>query len=328
MNLINTIEQVRAIIGSSVRKDNTFEILKPYLEKTQTGLISQLIGADLLEEIAEPVEPGIKTKLQDLVKKAIVWNAFLESWYQALYEYSGSGIKKQDLRETSSLFRYQEEAVQKDIVKKADEAIEALMLFLEANAEQLPTYKNSAEFAQNFSYLISSPQALQISLPEISKSFRMYTVLRGFMERAERATVKSVMGSGLYDNLKSKVRSGTSLDADFKKLLLLCQEFTAPATLLEAMPWIRVQFSPSGIRIASVLNNLQDEAPISDTQTVWLMSILKDRVDQSKTALRMFLNANASNILFPEYFHSDLYRAPGSKPWIMPDNAGKKHFRL
>lgn len=315
------------MIGSGVRKENTFEILKPYLQKTETGLVSSLIGADLLAEISGDVV-GAAVTLKDLTTKAVIWNAYSDGWYQALYEFSGSGIKKQDVKNTESLFRYQEDAVQKDILRKADESIEALMLFLEANAAGFPTYKNSAEFAQNFTYLVSSPTALHWALPEVSKSYRMYNVLRGYMDRAERATAKTITGGALFDVLKTKVRSGDNLDSNFKKLLELCQEYIAPAALLEAMPWIRVQFSPAGVRIASVLNNLQDETPINDDQTKWLMGILEDRVAQSKTALRIYLNGAASLEVFPEYFLSELYRAPGSRQWSMPDNANKKHFRL
>lgn len=326
--LVTTIEQVRDVIGSAVRTENTFEILEPYLAKTEENLIAELIGQEQLTAMYGSVS-GSGLKLLDLIKKAIIWNGYLDGWYQGFYEFSGSGVGKAIVKDKKeSLFRYQEDQIQKDIVRKADDATERLMLFLETNAAYFPLYKNSEVYAQNFAYLVSTPGALQRALPEVSKSYRMYMVLRGYMNRIENASVRILTGDDLYDDLKLKVASGSALDINYKKLLILAQDYAAPATLLEAMPWIRVQFSPAGIRILSVLNNLQDETPVNDTQTQWLMGILEKRIDTAKTALRIFLNQAASNTVFPDYYHSDLYRAPGSRPWKMPDNEGKKHFRL
>lgn len=325
--LITTIEQVREVVGSAIRKENTFEVLKPYLEKTEENLIKDLIGADQLTALYTATS-GSAAILTDLVKKAIVWNGYQDAWYQGFYQFSSSGVNRQNVKDTEALFRYQEDNIQKDIVRKADEATERLMLFLEKGAESFPLYLNSFVYQANFGYVISTPGALQRALPEVSKSYRMYMVLRGYMERVENATVRSVAGDDLYQALKTKIAFGAALDANYKKLLALTQDFAAPATLLEAMPWIRVQFSPAGIRILSVLNNLQDETPINDTQTAWLMGILGERMEKAKTALRMFLNKVASETVFPEYFHSGLYQMPGAKKWTMPDNEGKKHFRL
>lgn len=326
--LVTNIEQVRDVIGGAIRVENTFEILEPYLKKTEDNLISDLIGQEQLTALYGNLS-GSALKLQELVRNAIIWNGYLDGWYQGFYEFSGSGVGKAVVKDKKeSLFRYQEDNIQKDIVRKADESTERLMLFLEMNASGFPLYKNSYVYAQNFAYLISTPGALQRALPEVSKSFRMYMVLRGYMDRVENATVRIVSGNELYEDLKLKVSSGSVMDSNYKKLLALAQDYAAPAVLLEAMPWIRVQFTPAGIRILSVLNNLQDETPVNDTQTQWLMEILNKRIDTAKTALRMFLNQVASEIVFPDYFHSDMYRAPGSRQWNMPDNEGKKHFRL
>ncbi|MCE6987495.1 DUF6712 family protein [Dyadobacter sp. CY323] len=328
MTLISSINQVREVIGAAVRKENTLDILRPYLDKTEEGLITSLIGADQLADLVGENLEGKKARLKKLVCSAIVWNGYQEAFSQALYEFTGSGVKKQDLKDTASLFRYQEEAVQKDIVKKADESIEALMMFLEANLADFPIYKGSAAFTQNYAYLISTPTALQKALPEVSKSYRMYWALRAYMERAERTTVKTVTGPALFQALKTKVRGGQALDENYSTLLELAQEYAAAETLLAAMPWMRVQFSPTGIRVASVLNNLADETPVNDDQTAWLMGIMEKRLDQTKTALRIFLNGKASPTVFPEYYASDLYRTPDSKKWTMPNNEGRKHFRM
>lgn len=326
MSLITDIDQVRAVIGAAIRKENTFEILEPYLKKAEAA-VAGLIGGQQLAALSGELE-GKPLALRALVESAIVWTGYQDAWYQGFYEFGGNGVTKQVSKDTQSLFRYQEDGVQKDIVKKADEATETLMTFLELNLADFPLYKESPEFSQNFSYLISTPAALDRALPEVSKSYRMYSVLRRFMDRTELETVQSVTGPALYFSLKEKIRSAQALDSNHKALLKLCQEFVAPAVLLDAMPWIRVQFSPTGVRIASVLNNLQDETPVNDPQTEWLMGLLRNRIDQAKTVLRMYLNGSAGPNVFPEYFNSGLYRTNDSRIWTLPDNEGRKHFRL
>lgn len=327
MNLITTIDQVRAVIGSAIRKDSTFEILKPYLDKAENELVKGLIGADQLAALAG-VQTGKAERLKTLTVNAIIWNGYQDAWFQGFYEFGGSGVNKQKGDKTESLFRYQEDAVQKDIIKKADESIETLMTFLEANLADFELYKNSAEFSQNFGYLISTPAALGRALPEVPKSYRMYSVLRRFMERVERETVKTITGDGLYFSLKEKIRTGQALDSNYKALLDICQEFAAPAVLLDALPWIRVQITPAGARIASVFNNLQDEAPVNDPQTAWLSNILENRIEHAKTRLRMYLNGTAGPGVFPEYYNSGLYRTNDSRKWALPNNEGRKHMRL
>lgn len=318
---------MRAIIGSAVRKDHTFEILGPYLNKAEKQLVAGLIGVNQLEALAGD-QAGKSAELKRLVESAIVWNGYQDAWHQAFYEFGTNGVGKTVTKDIQSLFRYQEDAVQKDIVRKADEAIESLMMFLEANLADFTLYKDSAEFSQNYGYLISTPAALERALPEVPKSYRMFSVLRRFMDRVELKTVKTVTGDGLYSSLKQKIRSGQALDANHQALLRLCQDFAAPAVLLNALPWIRVQISPAGVRIASVLNNLQDETPVNDPQAAWLTGILETQVEQAKTALRMYLNGTAGPGVFPEYFNSGLYRTNDSKKWTLPDNAGRKHFRF
>lgn len=327
MTLITTIDQVRAVIGSAVREENTLPILRPYLAKAEGELVTGLVGPAQMAAL-EGVQQGKAEILKKLVENAIIWNGYQDAWYQAFYQFTGSGVNKQKADKVESLFRYQEDGIQKDVIKKADEAIEALMTFLETNLADFPLYKDSPEFSQNFGYLISTPAALHRALPQVSKSYRMYTVLRGYMEAVELKTVKTVTGVGLYMNLKEKIRTGEALDNNHTELLRLCQDYTAAAVLLDAMPWIRVQFSPSGVRIASVFNNLQDETPLKDDQVDWLMGILKIRISDAKTALRMYLNGTAGPGVFPEYYASDLYRTPDSRKWTMPDNEGRKHFRL
>jgi len=327
MSLITTIEQVRDHIGNAIRKEHSLEILTPYLKKTEENLITDLIGQQQLTALYASVSGSLET-LKNLVVAAIVWNGYQEAWYQAFYQFGITGVNRTAVKETDNLFRYQEDAILKDIVRKADDAIERLMLFLERNLETFPLYKQSAQFSRNFAYLVSTPGSLQRSLPEVSKSYRMYSVLRLYMDRVELNTVRSTVGSDLYNDLKLKVSTSAALDSNYKKLLILTQDYVAPATLLEAMPWISIQFSPSGIRIMKVFNNLQDENPLSDIQAQSLMDNLRSRIASAKSALRVFLNSVASETVFPDYFHSDLYQAVGSKKWIIPDNSGRKHFRM
>lgn len=321
--LITTIDQVREVVGNAIRKENTYETLRPYLLQVEESLIGRLLGEAQLLAL-----DGATGKLAKLVQRAIVWNGYLEAWYHTMYELSGTGLNRQKPKDVELLFRYQEDNIRKDIVRKADASIEEMMEFLVANIADFPEWKASAEYKSNFDFLITSATALHESLPEVSQSYRMYMVLRGYMPRVERATVRVITGAALFDSLKADLKNGESLDENLSELLELANAYLAPATLLEAMPWIRVQFSTSGVRILSTMNNIQDEVAIKDEQSNYLMGVLRDRADAARAQLRKFLNDRASSVVFPEYFTSGLYVAPGSRQWRLPDNEGKHHFRL
>lgn len=334
--LITTIDQVREVVGTAIRKENTFDVLRPYLLQVEEGLVAGLIGqAQLtaLEAIDSAQADNKPARLLKLVQRAIVWNGYLEAWYHTMYELSGTGLNRQKPKDTELLFRYQEDNIRKDIVRKSDQAIEEMMDFLGANSADFSAWKESAEYKSNFSFLITSATALHESLPEVSQSYRMYMVLRAYMPRVERATVRVILGAALFDSLKAKLKAGgfDSAQPDnelYAQLLQLASNYLAPATLLEAMPFIRVQFSTSGVRILSTMNNLHDEVAIQDDQSSYLMGVLRDRANDAKAQLRKFLNDRASATVFPDYFTSGLYVAPGSRVWRLPDNDDKRHFRL
>lgn len=326
--LVTTIEEVREVVGNAIRKEGTFEVLKPFLDNVESSLITDLIGSEQLAEMAGNDTTDKLSVLRKLAKTAIIWNGYLDAWYHTFYQLGNTGISRQRPKDTEGLFRYQEEGIQKDILRKADTSIERLMDFLVSNIASFPKWKASQQHQANQVYLIATPTALHRSLPEVAQSYRMYMVLRGYMNRVERATANVVMGSGLFFSLTDKLRTGTDLDANYSRLHELAAEYVAPATLLEAMPWIRIQFTPNGVRVVNVMNNLQDEAAITDEQMRWLMDLLSDRVFKARAALRMFLNETSSSTVFPEYFNSGLYVAPGTRQWTMPDNEGKKHFRM
>lgn len=323
--IVTTIDQVREIVGVSIRKEGTFEVLKPYLDSAQTELLFGLIGGPMLAKIkTEPAD----SRIAKLTRVAIVWNGYLAAWYHTFYQLGNTGINRQAPKDTEQLFRYQEDAVQKDIVRKSDESIERLMEYLEANAAAWSDWTSSDAYKASFAYLIHGPARLHKSLPEVSKSYRMYNVLRGYMDRVERSTVAIITGPALFSSLKTKRKDNQALDEHYARLYELACDYVAPATLLEALPWIRVQFSVTGIRILSTLNNLQDETPVNDAQAEYLQARLKDRCDIARAELRGYLNAVASETVFPEYYHSGLYRRPGSRKWTLPNNEDKKHFRL
>lgn len=325
--LVNTIDQVRKVIGNAIRKEEMMGVFRPYLQTAQE-LIAKLIGEQQLEELQDPGTDEKKKKLLELVERAIVWNGYLDAWFHTFYEQSAKGLMRSAPKDTEQLFRYQEENIRKDIVKKADAAIEGLMEHLEKNQADFPAWMTSGEYRQNFQYLVNGPAELYRSLPEVTKSFRMYMVLRGYMERVELKSAAVIMGGSLFSQLKQKRVDGVALDANWTKLHRLAADYVAPATLLEALPWIRVQFTPDGIRIINVLNNLQDETPVNDGLVAVLTGLLQERVGVTQTALRKFLNETASESVFEDYYNSDLYRVPGSRVWKLPENEGKRHFRM
>lgn len=328
MKLVTTIEEVREVVGTAIRKENTFEVLKPFLDQVEATLIQGLLGAEQLTELVTGSTTDLQNELKILTKTAIVWNGYLDAWHHTFYQFGSTGISRQKPKETESLFRYQEEGIYKDILRKADTSVERLMDFLVANIDSFPKWKDSEEHQRNQIYIISTPTALHYALPEVAQSYRMYMVLRGYMSRVQRDTIKVVMGEALYTILTNKLRTGEALSADFVRLKELSAEYIAPVVLIEAMPWIRVQFTTSGVRVMNVMNNIMDESAITDEQTKWLMGRLTERADKAKTTLRLFLNEKASLALFPEYFNSGLYVSPGSRKWTMPDNEGRKHFRM
>lgn len=325
--LITNSAQIKEFAGG-IQKELSFDIIRPFIENAESVVIGSLLGSDFLAALAQPGLDASMSQVLRHAQRAIALTALHESMVSAMYQYGNSGLSRFLPKDAEKLSMWEVDVILSDAASRADQALEQLMAYLETNQVQLTAWRQSGAYQTINRNLIPSAGLLAQALPEASMSYRLFAVLKGYMPGTERKHVAGVTGSALLEELKTKLATGANLSDPETELWRMCRELLAPLTLWKALPFIQVRFFPDGVRIIQSFKGLKDEKAVDQQLITQLRSELYERAEDAKGALQRFLNQTASATVFPTYFHSLLYVAPGTSTWKLPDNDGKKHFRL
>ncbi|UHG93312.1 DUF6712 family protein [Spirosoma oryzicola] len=328
MILVTTSDQFAQFIGALFDKEIYFNQLEPFVVDAQEQLIEPLLGSALIEELENP-SVELLQQVRRHTQKAIVWAAFEQAQVSFLYQFGNAGLSRFKVDKSEKLAQWEIDTILADTAKKADTALEQLMDFLTTHQDELPTWTNSTAYRHAHQLLIPTTVELRRALPEVAATHSMLVRLQLFMPRTERRYVRNMLGDALFDELTDKRIHGDTLTREETELLSYCRQLLAPVTLWEALPTLNVIFQPDGIRIISSFKGLKDQKAVNPAQVAELRAELWKQVETARGELRTFLNKTASATVFSSYFNSALYVAPtGQAEWTMPDNEGKKHFRL
>ncbi|WP_080239066.1 DUF6712 family protein [Spirosoma rigui] len=326
--LVTTTLQFARHIGALFSKETYFQQLESFVQDVETKLIEPLLGEELLTELAQPGLDELHQKVRLYAERAIVWAAFQEVQVGYLYQFGNGGMVKVMPKEAKSLALWEIDTILSDTARKADAAIEQLINCLTREKENLPAWSTSEAYRKANALLIPTTILLNEALPEVSATHSMLARLQAFMPRTERRFVAGVLGSELYEELKAKLAGNITLTLAENQLWLHCRNLLGPITLWEALPSMSVLMLPDGIRIVSSFKGLNDQKAASDSKITDLRMSLWKTAEDAKGELKRFLNKTASATVFPSYFNSGLYLAPGTSSWKEVDNSGKKHLRL
>ena len=324
--LITSEIQVRAHL-TSLRKDYDFDTLRPFLKQAEEGILVDLLGQTTYSALLETTLTEVQQKLREMAEVVVVWHGYLSAFVSLTYNVSNSGVNRSTPKDTEILRRWEIDAILGDAAVKADQAIERMMAYLEAQAADFGSWTSSPEYLANYAFFIPNAQILGEALPEAKSTYRLFLVLKNYFNRVERQTVKVLMGP-LYEGFKMKFRNLTALSDAEKEALLYAREYVAAQTMVDALPFLRVQFAADGVRLVQTIYNIHDEIPVNMADLEALRNELRGRANQARDDLRGYLNQNASATVFPSYFSSSNYSAPNSRTWKTPDNSGKRSFRL
>ncbi|GAB3911594.1 hypothetical protein GCM10028803_53440 [Larkinella knui] len=325
--LITTTAQMKEFAGG-IQANLTFDVIRPFVENAESIVVGALLGTDFLAALAgDDLDPPMAQVLRH-AQRAIALTALHESMVSAMYQYGNSGLSRFVPKDAEKLTMWEVDVILSDAASRADQALEQLMGYLETHQAELPAWRNASAYQAINRNLIPSAGLLAEALPEASMSYRLFAVLKGYMPGIERKHVAGVTGPALLEQLKQKLATAATLSDPETELWRLSRDLLAPLTLWKALPFIQVRFFPDGVRILQSFKGLKDEKAVDQQQITQLRSELLARAEDAKGALQRFLNQTASATVFPLYFNSGLYVAPGTSTWKLPDNEGKKHFRL
>lgn len=282
------------------------QFLKPILGGLMTGLYN--------------VPEATPTELCKLAQRALVPLGYLMDLPLLHLNISDNGISITTSENRAPAPRWAFEKLEQALADKASMALERLIAHLYANREELewtmPTNRDLIFVdgkAFNEYYTIHQP-------------YRTFEQLRPCVMQAEM-TIDATIGSIYYKALKAK---GDKTEEELNVIhLVKCA--VAQLTIKHAIGVLPVKITPDGF--TATLRDNRDKAnqgdnTASDTAMSVLLTTVSRNADTYLSELKKYLDANASETVFADYFTSDKYVAPVIEEAVKDKNENSPTFFL
>jgi hypothetical protein len=321
MSLIRNIDQFRAYVivnygtnlqnlGPDMRVAERQRI-RPTLGPALYNDLSALSDDDLAAALADPAD--VRGGLLRLVQEAVANLAALEYLVLNQVQISSSGVHIFSDAAKKTAFQWQIKDLQGYFRRKGYNALEEVLTYLEAHADDFPGWASSAAAIEARALFINSAAEFSTHY-DIAGSRLTYNALLATMRKVERFRLKAVLGAEYYDELKALLRAGTQLSFDDEYVL---EEYVRPAlahlVVAKAVPEVGIGFNGAALE----LNVYRFDDANQKEADASIDALLTKKIAQAEadaqvflTDLRRYLNRQASATKYATYFASSTYTDP------------------
>lgn len=217
MLLIKDIATLKKLVGS-VQKSTNFETWEAYIDQAQTDYLSPAIGDEFLEELANSVSPTGKTAI--LIKKlqlALAQYAYAMGLPQTVSTFGDAGAATPASPNTQAMPKWMFVQNIKSAQGKGDSFLEKALVYLEANAADFETWKESDFRTVTNTDFVPSATVLTTHFPAARNSRRLFLNLRQYLREAESNFLEHLIGKPFFDYLKEVLVDGEHVFTDEEK---------------------------------------------------------------------------------------------------------------
>ena len=331
--IINTIDTLKQYLGRAINTASTLAFIEPYIQLAEDEFIRRAIGDELLDELntqygsanqndLTPANRLLLTKLQ----RALAFYTYHKYLPYSLGNDGDNGMQEQSTDKSQPVRIGVLDKRQRETAENAATALETALQFLDRKKADYPTWTSSPGFKRAKALFIFSATELTEHLPQAAGSYRLYLSLVPYLHMAENQSIKPLIGSAQYDDLKAKRIQTTPLAPVDIRLQEAVSKATATVAYARALYHLNVvQTSGGGLRILSDFDGIYNQKAV-DVQLLQDAQRKADtEADASLNALKTYLTTYADQ--YPLYKNSDRYQAAG--PNEFPDNSEYKGiFRM
>jgi hypothetical protein len=201
--------------------------------------------------------------------------------------------------------------IQKSINANADEALEdalakidEILAITERPEEILGSYINSRAYTDRMKLLIRDAREATGYLPTVGNSRILYNALIPYITRAENDFFKLHIGnSDVIDALKAKYPK--DLKPEEVMLMEIARTGVMHYAFLNAIPFLNFSYD---FRLVTYMYGNEQREQIPDNKLQQAREMCSTTAAKYGTRLKEYLNENATNELFGEFFRSKFYR--------------------
>ena len=307
MALINNTAEIKIYLPVSVSM--VFERPKPFIDVAENEYLKAVIGKDFLAELNDYYEGSIQdnefwNQALEYAQRAIVYLAWYEGFDVLNVSMKDTGFVRAENENNKSLFNYQEKNLRTAFSKTGFNSLEQLIVYMEENISEFPTWKASDEYSEQKDYFINTSVRFTEIYNALRASRLVYMNILSDMTLAEDFDISPVIGPPLFAKMKTIIKDGTITEtgnAAYLALLPYIQKPTAYYTIGRCVINLGANFQEKGLFFSSfevIDKNAQKEVQ-DPAKTLELIDTANDAARKYKDALIDYLDANKDDI--PEY---------------------------
>jgi len=302
--LIRNIQELKRYV--TVSDQINVDDLQPIMENfAEPKYLADILGTELLALLNEKVnssEASVTGKLKDVLNLSRnVVAQYTMGYYipSGRVKLSNNGITVQIDENTRSASAEQVAMLRRQYEYSLNVATETLYAYLEANKDDsgLVLWKNSAAYTLLRSNFINSATEFN-NYVYINSSRLLFNRLRPLIDEVEKKCIKPVLGTALFDDLKTKVLNGTALSAKEKSAMGFICRAVAKGAIADSIPEIDLQLTPTGIQLkyfTQETDKTQTDTPADMTRLMAYKRKLEEDRDSYLDSLFKYIEANASD---------------------------------
>ncbi len=309
--LIKNVTELKNIIGG-IQKDMSDKVWMPFIKQGEKGFIVREIGESFYDELCD-LNPTttVQTKLIEKLKDASGHYASMSSTISMVVSTGDIGILQNTTQNSTGLTKWQYVVKVKDARDKADKALEHALKYLQKNKASFDTYRSTDEYKFSQELLIPTADKLTDYLPIVDNSQMFYNRLTKYIFKQQRYWIQPAIGIELLGAFKEKALTASPewTEEEGEALDLLCHALANKA-LAEAIPFLSIN---NDFRVVSETDGIVNEGDLTPDRKTGMQNTCLKEADKFLSNLLKYLNAKASDEIFPEFFNSNLYK-PTVKP--------------
>lgn len=341
-----SISEIKPFVGE-LQANYQMKRLEPFIDIVQEKYIKKLLGDEFYTDfLALYYSGGIVAdsnnyKLLIWVQRTLANYLFAEAIPHLRNAISELGIQ-QSYTDSSSISRPATDqsikAQQLSFVRSAYDSAEAMLLFLEKNADkdEFASWKEGSGFTIHYQSFIQTATDYSRFLHAVS-SRQVFLALKPSLLKVERHTLESVFGALFYKNLKdyqkaSILKGDLSIFpvAPYNELIEKIKEVLCYKTLHSALPYLDVSIDGDKLFLNEFDLGAEKKTPADQRRYEQLREQLDADYNVSFKNMLAYIETNVDE--FPLYRDNEYYQKKLSEcrtgKSSLPNNAYKPDFWL
>jgi hypothetical protein len=331
--LLKSVNDLKVHLGRTINKATTDDFLLPFIQLAQDTYILPAIGVEMLTELDtqfNSAEPATLTdankRLLLKLQRALAWYAYWKYLPFSIGNDGDNGLQEQGTDKTQPVRIGVLDRRQRESADNATNALEAALVYLQQAKADYPTWMASAAFRRANALFIYSGSELTANLPQANGSYRLFLSLIPYLHMAENQSIKPLIGSEQFDDLKAKRIQTNPLSAEDIRLMEAVSKATATLAYARALYYLNLVIAPGGgLRMLSDFDGIYNQKAVDPLVLAQAQSKADAEANSALKALKNYLTTYADQ--YPLFKNSDSYTK--SNLYDMPKNDDYKGiFRM